>query len=173
MGSNVIEDRFEEFKAAFPRRAGNHAWPRAKRLAHRIVANGDATWDDLIAGAKRYNRLLEFTSKARTEYVMMPSTWLGDNTQGWGEDYDLPDVDPKQVKFMNPDQKREVALIKQGNEEGLTRAPGESLDSFSDRIRKAYLARITPQPQARTEQVSEPAGLLSIRDVVNHLRVAK
>jgi hypothetical protein len=168
----TIEDRFEEFKAEFPRRAGNHCWPKARQLAMGVVYRGEATWDELIAGAKRYKRFLEFTGKIKTEYVMMPTTWLGANTQGWGEDYELPTVDPKQVKFMNPDQQREVTLIKQGNEEGLTRAPSESLDSFSDRIRKAYLARITNKAPA-AEQVSNPAGLSSIRDTINHLRVAK
>jgi hypothetical protein len=169
----AIDDRFEEFKAEFPRRAGHHCWPKAHQLALGVVVRGEATWDELIAGAQRYKRFLEFTGKLKTEFVMMPTTWLGANTQGWGEDYDLPNVDPKQVKFMTADQQREVTLIKQGNEEGLTRAPGESLDSFSDRIRKAYLARITPKPQARPEQVSNPAGLTSIRDLTNHLRIAK
>lgn len=169
----MIDDRFEEFKAAFPRRAGNHCWPKARQLALGVVARGEATWDELIAGAERYKRFLEFTGKIKTEYVMMPTTWLGANTQGWGEDYDLPNVDPKQTRFLAPDQQREVTLIKQGNEEGLTRAPGESLDSFSDRIRKAYLARISKPKQALSEQVSNPAGLSSIRELSNKLRVAK
>ena len=159
-----MSDRFDEFKAAYPKRAGTYKWPLAYKLCLRVTQSGDATWDDLIAGAERYKRFVQFTGRERSEFVMMPSTWLGDNTQGWTEDYELP-IDTSKPRALTDDQKRELALIRQGNEEGLTRAPGESLDSFSARIRRAYIARVAT-PAEPTRQPAGPSNLQAMLKAV-------
>jgi len=165
--SSPIVDRFDEFRAAYPRRAGNHKWPLARRLCAQILDKGVATWDDLIAGAERYRRFAAVSGIVKTPYVMMPATWLGENTQGWTEDYELP-VDASAPKTA--EQKREAALYRQASEEGLSRLPGESLDSFSDRIRRAYIARISKRP----EPVRQPAGVSSVlKELTDKLRAPK
>ena len=160
----MSDDRFEEFKAAYPRRAGGQGWIRAAQLCRQLVDSGDVTWDDLIGGATRYAAYCRAVGSERTPFVLQARTFVGPN-QWFGEDWDLP-ADNSGPRILTEEQKREVAITRDAQREGLTRAPGESLDSFSDRVRRAYIARIgTP-----VTQPSAAAGPTPVRDLLRVVR---
>lgn len=72
----VFDLNFEEFKAAYPKRAGSQPWNRARKA---IKARGKEGHPiaEIIAGAKRYAAYCEATGKSGTEYVMQAATFCG------------------------------------------------------------------------------------------------
>ena len=165
-------DRFEEFRSAYPKRAGANAWPWCQKRCRMLIANEEVTWDELIDGAKRYKKFMQFTGKEQTEYVLMPRTWLGENLQGWAEDWDLP-VDANAPRLLSESQKREAMINKQGLEEGLTRDAYQSLDSFSDRVRKSYLARLASKQPEQPARQAAPSAVVDLTSLANKLRMAR
>jgi hypothetical protein len=135
---------WEAFKAAYPRRAGAYAWAIAKDRAVALVASKKATWEQLVDGAKRYDAFLRATGKWGTEYVQMPTTFLG-RAAGWEEDWELP-ADALGPVVLTDEQKRELTVAREAAKEGLIRDPSETLDAFAERVRKAYLNRIMRRP---------------------------
>ncbi|MGO9717257.1 MAG: hypothetical protein ACLPV2_09820 [Steroidobacteraceae bacterium] len=67
---------FQEFKTAYPKRAGDQAWRKAERAAHARIREGHA-WPEMIAGAKRYAAFVRSNGNENTEYVKQAATFLG------------------------------------------------------------------------------------------------
>jgi uncharacterized protein YdaU (DUF1376 family) len=76
--------RWEEFKAAYPKREGGQGWPAAERKYTALVASGIVE-ETLIGGARAYTAHLKATGKIGTQYVKQASTWL--NQEGWNDEY--------------------------------------------------------------------------------------
>lgn len=76
--------RFAELQAAYPNRSGGQRWGDAKRFCGNLVSRGLATWDELIAAAKRYSDFAEVTGKAGTETIQQAATFYG-KAESWRE----------------------------------------------------------------------------------------
>ena len=85
-----VDPKFEEFRAAYPKRNGGHRWPDAAKCFALLCVNGVPA-DDMIAGAKRYAAFLRATGKEGTEYVQQAATFLGRN-RSWEEAWACPDA---------------------------------------------------------------------------------
>lgn len=72
----TFQERFIEFKALYPKRAGSQPWTKAEHAIRARLADG-ATWDDIIEGVRRYAAFCAATGKVRTEYVLQASTFCG------------------------------------------------------------------------------------------------
>jgi len=145
-------DRFAEFRAAYPKREGGQRWPAAKACANKLIRTGEADWDLLISSAAKYAAFCRMKGTVGGPYVLQAATFLG-SAGGWMEDWEPPK--PEGPVQLSEEQKREATITRQAIMEGLAREPGESLDSFSDRVRRAYTARIAP-PAAPSRQSAAP-----------------
>ena len=150
-----MSDRFEDFRKSYPSREGTQRWPQARRFATSLVARGEVTWDELVDAAERYKTFCRIKGSIGGPYVLQAATFLN-SAGGWMEEWTPPR--PEGPVVLTEEQKREQALVRQAAQEGLTRAPGESLDSFSDRIRRAYIARVAT-PAEPTRQPAAPFDL--------------
>lgn len=70
------EPWFQEFRAAYPARAGDQDWPRARSGASARLKEGHTT-EQMIEGAKRYAAFVRATEKEGTEYVKQAGSFLG------------------------------------------------------------------------------------------------
>lgn len=82
-GDDLFEDGFEEFWKAYPSRSLPHnkkttraAWDKAIKNKHKP--------QDIVAGAKRYHRLMEEDDAIGSPYVAMAATYL--NQERWADD---------------------------------------------------------------------------------------
>lgn len=69
-------DPFDEFKRAYPKRAGNQPWGRALKAWNARVLQGH-TAKEFIDGAARYALWARATGKEGTELVLQAATFLG------------------------------------------------------------------------------------------------
>jgi len=65
-----------EFKATYPKRAGDAGWPKAIRAGNARIAEGH-TPEEFIEGARRYAAFIRGADKERTEFVKQAATFLG------------------------------------------------------------------------------------------------
>jgi hypothetical protein len=72
----TFAERFTEFQSLYPRRSGSQPWPRAEKAIQARLTDG-ATWQDIVAGVRRYGEFCRVTNKVGTEYVMQASTFCG------------------------------------------------------------------------------------------------
>lgn len=75
---------FETFWQAYPRRNKTPAISgkkQARRKAEELVLRGEATWEELIEGAKQYAQC----DNVREGYVCLVMTWL--NAGRWADEY--------------------------------------------------------------------------------------
>lgn len=86
---NICNDRFDEFWAAYPRRAGGNPKARAK-IVYRARVKEGVSEDVLIDAVKRYAAFCEATRKVKTEYVKQAASWLSPTFRGWEEDWEIP-----------------------------------------------------------------------------------
>jgi uncharacterized protein YdaU (DUF1376 family) len=70
------EPWFEDFKAAYPKRAGDEGWPKALRAAQTRIRQGHRP-EEFIEGAKRYAAFVRATQSEGTLYVKQAATFLG------------------------------------------------------------------------------------------------
>lgn len=83
----IVNDPFDEFWAAYPRRSGSNPRKPAQAKFERLVRDG-ADPREIINGAKRYTVSLANENKINTVYVAQALTWL--NQERWRDD--LPKV---------------------------------------------------------------------------------
>ena len=86
--SELPEDFLDQIKAIYPSRSGGQGWPNTRKAIMRHVKNG-TSFEDIIAGTKKYAAWCDATGKTGTELVKMAQTFFGPG-EWWGEDYDLP-----------------------------------------------------------------------------------
>lgn len=80
--------QFEELKLIFPRRAGSQPWHDAKKAINARIREGH-TWDEILAGAKRYAAFCRATGKEHSEHVMQAKRFCGP-AKPFLESFDLP-----------------------------------------------------------------------------------
>lgn len=65
-----------EFKLAYPDRAGDQGWQKARKAANARMAEGH-TPTEFVEGAKRYAEFCAATQKTNTEFVKQAASFLG------------------------------------------------------------------------------------------------
>lgn len=65
-----------EVRAIYPKRSGSQPWDRAAKACRARLTDGH-TWEQMIAGARRYAEYCRATHKLGTEYVMQAATFYG------------------------------------------------------------------------------------------------
>lgn len=101
-----------EIKVHYPSRTGSQDWRRALIAAQARIREGDS-WDDMLAGVKRYAAFCRATGKAGTEYVMQAARFFGPS-RGYAEPWQVPGpngqarppVDPEAVRRAQEDAER-------------------------------------------------------------------
>jgi len=89
-------DSFDEFWDAYPRRDDTpriSGKKKAREKLLQIVADGEATWDDIITGARLYAHCGKVTGKSSPtgiKYICMPSTWI--NGARWEDEYEAAPI---------------------------------------------------------------------------------
>jgi hypothetical protein len=63
-------------RSEFPKRVGSHRWPEALKAAQARVTSG-ATWEQLLAGTRRYAAHVRAIGKEGTEFVLQAKTFFG------------------------------------------------------------------------------------------------
>jgi uncharacterized protein YdaU (DUF1376 family) len=79
---------FSDFKAEYPKRAGDQGWRKALRAAHARITEGHS-WTEIIAGAKRYAAFVRATGKEGSEYVKQAASFVGPDMP-FLEQWDIP-----------------------------------------------------------------------------------
>jgi hypothetical protein len=79
---------FGELKKIFPKRAGDQPWPAALQACNARLRENH-TWDEILAGARRYAAFCEATGKVRTEIVMQAKRFVGPS-KPFLNDWSLP-----------------------------------------------------------------------------------
>jgi hypothetical protein len=74
--AQCVPKEFEEFKAAYPKRAGDQGWVRAVKSANARLKEGH-TWQQMIDGAARYNAFACSTGIVGQQFVKQAVTFLG------------------------------------------------------------------------------------------------
>jgi hypothetical protein len=72
----VDPPEFGELKKIFPKRAGDQPWPAALQACNARLRENH-TWDEILAGVRRYAAFCEHTGKVRTEIVMQAKRFVG------------------------------------------------------------------------------------------------
>lgn len=67
---------FEELKASYPKRSGDAGWSKAIKACNARLADG-YSWDEMLAGTRRYYAYCKATGKIGTEYVKQAGTFFG------------------------------------------------------------------------------------------------
>src|SRR5262249_41305543 len=68
------EERFFEFKKAYPKRKGSMGWHEARKRLKRACA--ETPFETILGAAREYAAEMRAGGKLETEYVKMPATWL-------------------------------------------------------------------------------------------------
>jgi hypothetical protein len=90
---------FIEIKSIYPKRAGDQGWSKAFRACNARLAEG-STWDELIAGTKRYAQFCEATEKTGTEFVKQAATFFGPDRH-YAHSWQLPPSKAQQRQDQN------------------------------------------------------------------------
>jgi hypothetical protein len=83
-------DWLEQLQAVYPRRDGPHWWVRVRTILPQSVSAG-ATWDQILAGTKGYAAYCDRQGFSGTSYVKPACNFFDYRTQGWGEDFSVPE----------------------------------------------------------------------------------
>lgn len=101
------DPRFLDFKLAYPEREGDYRWQRAANQINARLREKH-TWDEIIAGAKRYAIYCEAKGWLGTSYVMQASTFVSTD-----KSFELP---------WTPPAKKEASLKPGSYDEWLAHA---------------------------------------------------
>ncbi len=88
--SHFPDDWLAQIKEHYPRRKGGYGWYDLER--HINARSAKFTWDEMIAGAKRYRKFAISESIYGTPYVMQPARFFGRCcyfTEPWETDPEL------------------------------------------------------------------------------------
>jgi len=138
----IIDDPFDRFWSAYPKRDGANPRKPAKAKFEKLVRNG-ADPEKIIAGAKRYADELAAQNKLSTVYVAQAITWL--NQERWGDTEPSKQTPAATSKvFLTEDDPRHRAWEKYLI---ATRGRGPFVvERESDRKRGSYFDSDTPLP---------------------------
>lgn len=70
------DDRFAQFRQAYPKRTGSQPWDRARKAISARLAQG-STWAEILEGTARYSAFCQAAGKVGTEFVMQAATFCG------------------------------------------------------------------------------------------------
>lgn len=96
-------ERWARVKAAYPEFAGRQNWIVAEHSARRIVQMGDATWDEIEAGVKRYAAYVEAGGASSPKYVLTPQQFFGGVDKPWSQPWTPPKTKAEQRRDQNVD----------------------------------------------------------------------
>ena len=114
-------DWLKQIKASYPKRCGGHGWGHVRKRIPELVKSGES-FEDILAGVKRYAALMDATRTTGSMFVMQARTFFGPG-EWWLEDYDLPS-----------DGSVDLSLDQIADKLGLKRTEGELDESFSVRV---------------------------------------
>lgn len=90
------EDYLEQFRAAYPKRAGDNGWNAVRGLIPKRIEDG-FTWSRIIAGVRAYAVHCRQTGKIGTELVKQARTFVGPDA--WFDEWADMDVrTPQEVQ---------------------------------------------------------------------------
>lgn len=100
-----LSDWFEEFWAAYPKRAGDRKRAPSEAKFKQIIRTVNP--ELVIEGAKRYARFADAVGITQTEKVQQALTWL--NGKAWNEEFEIPADAPNKPK---PEKRDEIEFRK-------------------------------------------------------------
>jgi len=94
-----IRDAIAILKAKYPPNAAREDWIGAEKAARQIVAEGDATWEQLAEGVERYARLCRAANRA----VMNPARFFTEPDKPWAQRWPMPITKAQAAQDANVD----------------------------------------------------------------------
>ncbi len=93
---SLIEKRFDEFWASYPRKTGKGA---AKKSFLKIAPSKEL-FEKMMAALEDAKRCEQW-SRDHGQYIPHPATWL--NQERWDDDYGVPDLSPRATTGFDPE----------------------------------------------------------------------
>lgn len=123
-------DWLDDFKAAYPKRAGSHRWSDVKKAINARLREGH-TADEIVSGARRYAAWCKAGGKTGTEFVLQAATFVGPNKQfleAW--DVEATNAASRKPVFEQPHERRDRELREYAERaeggEGVAASPGDA-----------------------------------------------
>lgn len=71
-----VQSEFDKFKKAYPARNGQQRWKGAQKALNARLKEGH-TWQEIIAGTKRYHQFCDASGNTGNQFVMQAATFVG------------------------------------------------------------------------------------------------
>jgi len=88
--SGLPSDYLAQLQAVFPRRDGPHWWHKVRSQIPTALSAG-ATWEGILKGTQGYAAYCDRQELTGTPYVKPASNFFDYRTQGWSEDFSIPE----------------------------------------------------------------------------------
>lgn len=123
----------DELKREYPQRSGPMRWPRVFLPVRRALQ--ETTWDELIAGVKRYAEYCKASGKEGSDYVSSPENFFKDEIYNEVLVWKAPEK-PEVIESRNKEADRWRCAREAAGKLSppLEAMPGESVGSFETRI---------------------------------------
>jgi len=93
----LVDEQFERFKQAYPKRKGPQPWKPAERKFKNLCRDGIDP-EAIIAGVQRYAAERRQAGKIGTEFVAQAKTWL--NEERWKDDQPAVGAKPATIRTV-------------------------------------------------------------------------
>jgi len=97
-----LDERIAELRLEYPKRSGGQRWGDARKALNARLREG-TSWEEILAGVRRYADWVSATGIERTERVQQVATFLGTN-RGFDELWTLPpkpETQLERIKRLN------------------------------------------------------------------------
>jgi len=85
-----VRAAFDAFWTVYPKRAGNRGSKTATCAKFCELAKRGVDPQQILEAARRYKRYCDHEGQTGTRYTMRALSWLGPQTEGWTQEWDLP-----------------------------------------------------------------------------------
>lgn len=121
----------DELKAAYPKRSGPMSWPRVFLKVRRALL--ETSWDDCIAGVKRYAKYCQEAGIDGSAFVVAPARFFED--QIYLEELAFsPAEDPNVTEHKRKERARFARAVDDALGMGIKPMPGECAAALETRI---------------------------------------
>jgi len=116
-------ERFEQIKAAYPKRPGRTDWITAEHHYRLRIADGDATHEELLDVVSKCAAYYRHTEEEGTKWVISPVTFFSGPDRPWLQTWDLPADKPTKRNGNGSSHQRRLTpgeIIEQAIRDGRT-----------------------------------------------------
>jgi hypothetical protein len=164
--NDLPSDWSEQLQSVYPKRSGPSGWRSTKLMLALRRALFDSTWEQIIDGCKNYRKYCQAGGIEGSTFVQAPARYIEEGSYLETFAFQAAE-DPKKAESRRVEGEHMQRAVERAVQAGsaLRPYPQESAAAFETRIRM----EATRQPSVRPREELDGR----IRDLANHLRVAK